>query len=126
TAKATVDCSKNPGDSLVQMFVEMVQQGRIARGQCPAKRPVFLKPHGVAHGTFRLLPDLPEDLKVGLFCGSEYPFWARFSSDTLPTVSDYKTTIGIALKLFDTPTPKIFGPPNDMTFDFIMQNMDVF
>ena len=77
------------------MFVGMVQAGRIAKGQCPALRPVFLKPHGVVHGVFRIRPDLPQELKVGLFAGAEYNAWVRFSSDTLPTIGDYKTTLGI-------------------------------
>lgn len=121
-----VDCADDPVSSLVTMFVDMVQRGRIERGQCPALRAVFLKPHGVAHGVFRLRKDLPPWASVGLFAGTEYPLWARFSSDTSPTVGDFETTIGIALKLFDTPTPKIFGPPEATTFDFILQNMDVF
>lgn len=125
-ATAAVDCATDPVGSLVDMFVNIVQGGRIAKGQCPALRPVFLKPHGVAAGRFRIRPDLPEDLKVGLFAGTEYPAWVRFSSDTLPTVSDYKTTLGIGIKLFDTPIPKIFGAPTETTFDIILQNFDVF
>jgi hypothetical protein len=121
-----VDCGADPIGSLVTMFVEMVQVGRIQRGQCPALRPVFLKPHGVTHGTFRIREDLPEEYRVGLFKGSAYPLWMRFSSDTLPTLGDYKSTVGVGLKLFDTPTPKIFGAPEDGTFDFILQNMEVF
>jgi hypothetical protein len=108
------------------MFVDIVQQGRIAKGQCPALRPVFLKPHGVAHGTFKVRKNIPSKLKVGLFAGTEYPLWARFSSDTQPTSTDFKSTVGIGLKLFDAPTPKIYGLPEDQTFDFILQNMDVF
>jgi hypothetical protein len=124
--KASIDCSTDPIASLVEMFVGTVQAGRIAKGQCPALRPVFLKPHGIVHGVFRVRPDLPNDLKVGLFRGSEYPAWVRFSSDTLPTVSDHKTTIGVGIKLFNAPVPKIFGEPGDRTFDFILQNFDVF
>lgn len=121
-----IDCNADPIASLTEMFVGMVQAGRIAKGQCPAMRPVFLKPHGVVHGTFRIVPNLPQNLKVGLFAGTEYPAWVRFSSDTLPTISDYKTTVGIGIKLFNTPTPKIFGLPDETTFDFILQNFDVF
>ena len=121
-----IDCSIDPVSSLVEMFVDLVQQGRIAKGQCPALRPVFLKPHGVAYGIFRPLPGLPPELKVGLFTGVEYPAWVRFSSDTLPTLNDYKTTVGVGIKLFNAPTPKIFGQPDDTTFDFILQNFDVF
>jgi hypothetical protein len=121
-----VDCTDDPTQSLVTMFVDMVQRGRIKRGQCPALRPVFLKPHGIVHGVFRMKDDIPDWAKVGLFSGREYPLWIRFSSDTLPTRSDFKTTLGVGLKLFDTPTPKLFGLPDETTFDFIMQNMDVF
>lgn len=123
---AGVDCGRDPIASLSEMFVGMVQRGRIAKGQCPALRPVFLKPHGVAHGVFRIRRDIPADLKVGLFAGDEYPAWVRFSSDTLPTLTDFKTTLGIGIKLFNAPVPKIFGGPQDTTFDFILQNFDVF
>ena len=66
TSAAAVNCEADPVASLVEMFVSMVQGGRIARGQCPALRPVFLKPHGVAHAVFRVRPDLPDELKVDL------------------------------------------------------------
>ena len=79
-----MDCSADPVTSLTKMFVGMVEAGRIGAGQCPALRPVFLKPHGIAHGNFRVAPGLPEDLKIGIFRGSEYAAWVRFSSDTLP------------------------------------------
>src|SRR5690606_7549073 len=94
----TVDCGADPIQSLTTMFVDMVQKGRINAGQCPAMRPVFLKPHGIAHGVFRLKKDIPPWARVGLFAGEEYPLWIRFSSDTLPTISDFTTTLGVALK----------------------------
>ena len=121
-----IDCSANPTNSLIEMFVGLVQAGRIKKGQCPASRPVFLKPHGVVRGTFRVRRDLPEELRVGLFAGPEYPAWVRFSSDTVPTAGDFKTTLGIGVKLFDVPGGKIFGRRDDTTFDFILQNHDVF
>ena len=126
TGNPNVNCEADPIASLTEMFVTMVQGGRIAKGQCPVMRPVFLKPHGVAHGVFRIRPDLAANLKVGLFAGDEYPAWVRFSSDTLPTYSDFKTNLGIGIKLFNTPVPKIFGSPHDATFDFILQSFDVF
>jgi hypothetical protein len=82
----SLDCSADPAASLTKMFVGMVEAGRIGAGQCPALRPVFLKPHGIAHGIFRVAPNLPEDLKIGIFRGSEYAAWVRFSSDTLPGI----------------------------------------
>jgi L-Lysine epsilon oxidase N-terminal/L-lysine epsilon oxidase C-terminal domain len=121
-----VDCAGDPIASLTEMFVNIVEAGRIARGQCPALRPVFLKTHGIVSGVFRIRPDLPSDLQVGVFAGREYPAWIRFSSDTLPTLNDYLSTVGIAIKLFGVPGAKILGEPSATTFDFILQNMDVF
>ena len=66
-AAPTCDCDTDPIACLKQMFVDMVQLGRIKRGQSPARRPVFLRLHGVAHGRFEVVPDLPEDLRVGIF-----------------------------------------------------------
>ncbi|HMO29482.1 LodA/GoxA family CTQ-dependent oxidase [Enterovirga sp.] len=121
-----VDCAADSDGSLRTMFVDIVQDGRVAAGQRPVLRPVFLKPHGVAHGTFRIRPDLPEAFRIGLFGGTEYPAWIRFSSDTLPTASGFKTTLGIGIKLFGVAGEKLFGEPRDGTFDFILQNHDVF
>lgn len=123
-----VDCSTDPIESLKAMFVDMVQAGRIAKGQCPAMRPVFLKPHGVAAAEFVVRSDLPENLRVGLFAnlGKSYPTWIRFSSDTTPTRTDYKSTLGIGIKLFDVAGEKLLGNPHADTFDFILQNFDAF
>ncbi|HEV2891230.1 MAG TPA: LodA/GoxA family CTQ-dependent oxidase [Frankiaceae bacterium] len=120
------DCT-DPIESLRTMFVDLVQAKRIAAGQSPAMRPVFLKPHGVARATLTVAPDLPDDLRVGVFAGSEYAAWVRFSSDTVPTNPDLKTTVGIGIKLFGVPGPKLLAPDEDApTQDFLLQNMDVF
>ncbi len=127
-AQTSVDCAADPIMSLKTMFVDMVQAGRIAQGQCPALRPVFLKPHGVAAAQFQIRSDLPEPYRVGLFSepGKVFDAWVRFSSDTLPSLDDYKTTLGIGIKLFGVPGQKLIGNPDSPTFDFILQNFDVF
>ncbi|HEY0476678.1 MAG TPA: LodA/GoxA family CTQ-dependent oxidase [Kofleriaceae bacterium] len=125
-AGPTVDCATDPIGSLVQMFVGMIEAGRIKAGQCPAMRPVFLKPHGVVRGRFRIKQDVDRRHRVGLFAGDEYTAWVRFSSDTLPTMNDYQSTLGIGIKLFGVPGAKLFGAPEDPTFDFLLQNMSVF
>jgi hypothetical protein len=121
-----VDCAGDPIASLKRMFVDVIMGQRIAAGQDPALRPVFLKPHGVAGGTFTVRPDLPEELRVGLFAGTSYPAWVRFSSDTLPTVPDLGTTCGIAIKLFGVPGPKLTADAGATTHDLLLQNHDVF
>ncbi|TAD91995.1 MAG: catalase [Alphaproteobacteria bacterium] len=126
-AAPTVECDADPIGSLVTMFVDMVQKGRAAAGQCPVLRPVFLKPHGVARAQFVVRDDLPASLSVGPFvAGARYDAWTRFASDTLPTLTDWKTTTGIGIKLFGVPGEKLFGPAGETTVDFTMQNFDVF
>ena len=125
-AEACWDCEDDPDGKLKQMFVDIVQTRRIKQGQTPARRPVFLKPHGVACARFEIRPDLPKDLRVGVFASKEkeLPAWVRFSSDTIPTNPDLKTTCGVGIKLFNVPGQKLMGDGN--TQDFILQNHDVF
>jgi hypothetical protein len=106
------------------MFVDIVQTRRIKRGQSPAMRPVFLKLHGVAYGRFEVREDLPADLRVGVFVLKSLPAWVRFSSDTLPSNADLKTTCGVGIKLFNVPGKKLIG--DGTTQDFILQNHDRF
>lgn len=124
--KEYVEC-KDPIKDLKAMFVDIVQQGRIDKGQCPAKRPVFLKAHGIAKAKFIIKQDLPEELQVGIFNkpGEIYEAWLRFSSDT-PQDEDFKTTVGIGIKLFNVEGKKLFGNEDDNTFDLILQNASVF
>ena len=119
------DCAADPAAALKQMFVDIVQMRRIQQGQSPAQRPVFLKPHGVANGYFEVRTDLPEHLRVGVFAAAKrLPAWVRFSSDTLPTNPDLRSTCGIGIKLFDVPGRKLLGDGH--TQDFLLQNHDVF
>jgi hypothetical protein len=118
------DCDDDPNAKLKQMFVDIVQTRRIKQGQSPARRPVFLKLHGVANGRFEIRKDLPRDLKVGVFALKSLPAWVRFSSDTVPANPDLKTTCGIGIKLFDVRGKKLLGDGD--TQDFILQNHDVF
>ncbi len=124
---SAVDCAADPVASLKTMFVDRTMGPRIADGQDPVLRPVFLKPHGVAAATFTVSPDLPEHLRVGVFAGSSFAAWVRFSSDARPTTPDLKTTCGIAIKLFDVPGPKLLHlDADETTHDFLLQNHDVF
>ena len=127
-AAPTCGCEVDPYRCLEQMFVEMVQRGRIDKGQCPARRPVFLRLHGVAYGRFEILPNLPKELRVGLFGQRPYyDAWVRYSSDIPDGFPDLQTTIGIGIKLFNVAGPKILSPDEaSPTADFLLQNHDVF
>lgn len=121
-----VDCAADPAGSIKEMFVDYAQARHIQNGETPVRRAVFRKLHGVAHGTFRIRGDIPDSLKIGIFAGTEFPAWVRFSSDASLTDHDYKTTLGIGIKLFNVVGPKLVGRQDDPTLDVLMQNMDVF
>src|SRR5690242_10726036 len=100
---------------------------RISKGQRPALRPGFLKVDGCAHGSFTGRPDLPAELRIGVFQQASFPAWVRFSSDTLPDRADLHTTLGLAIKLYGVPGRKLLAPEEDATtHDFVLQNHDVF
>lgn len=120
-------CETDPISCIEEMFVQIAQMGRINRGQCPARRAVFVQTHGVIHGIFQIRPDLPETLKVGIFGQkSEYPIWMRFSTDPFGQ-PDFKSTVGVAVKLFGVEGEKVLSPDERaITSDFIFQNINVF
>ena len=110
-------------ERLVEMFVGIAQQKRIALGQRPAERPVFRKLHGVVHARFEMAPDRP--FRVGVFAYDVLDAWVRFSSDTSPTSPDLGSTLGIGIKVFGVPGPKAYGGDGN-TADFVMQNFPIF
>lgn len=118
-------CETHSTERLIEMFVDIVQRGRIQRGQRPAQRPVFRKLHGVAHARLEMLPDRPRDLRVGVFVHDSLPAWVRFSSDSAPTDPDLRSTLGIAIKVFGVPGRNALGE-NGETADFVLQNHKVF
>ncbi len=121
-------CFDNPAEAperLTEMFVGIAQDRRIQLGQRPAERAVFRKLHGVASAEWVLQPNIPEELKVGIFNHERLQAWVRFSSDATPTSPDLKSTLGVGIKLFGVPGPKALGDEGD-TADFIMQNFPVF
>jgi L-Lysine epsilon oxidase N-terminal/L-lysine epsilon oxidase C-terminal domain len=121
-----VDCTTDPAEGIKEMFVDTVQRVRIEQGERPALRAVFQKQHGAARGVLRVRADLPDTLRVGLFTLPEVHAWVRFSSDTTPDQPDFKSTLGVGLKLFGVPGPMLIGCPSDTNMDLIFQNHDVF
>jgi len=115
----------DPIEGLRQLFVDTTQKNRILAGQSPARRAAFLKAHGSAYGTFRMRPNLPSELRVGVFTHESFPAWVRFSGDTLPGLLDTNATCGVGIKLFNVPGRKLLEP-DALTQDFVLQNIDVF
>jgi hypothetical protein len=124
----TCNCENDSIKCLTQMFVNMVQLKRIEQGQCPARRPVFLRLHGVAFGTFEIVNGLPNELRVGIFGQKKsYPIWVRYSSDINDILHDLKSTVGIGIKLFNVEGEKLLPFDHSApTSDFLMQNINKF
>ena len=57
------DCDTDPIEGLRKLFVDYFQGLGMAAGRDPATRPVFLRLHGVAHGSLTIRDDLPAELQ---------------------------------------------------------------
>lgn len=111
-----------------RLFVDVAQRRAIATGKRPARRAVFRKLHGVAHGRLELDPSRPEWTRHGVFAGERYACWVRFSGDVAPTADDVDNgTVGLAVKLFGVTGPTLAeNDPGAPTADLVLQNHDVF
>ncbi|SQF99467.1 catalase [Paucimonas lemoignei] len=127
-ASTATQCHEEAIQCLENLFIEQTQKARIRAGQCPVRRPVFLRHYGTAHGHFEVLQDLPPELCVGLFAKPcSYPAWVRYSCDIPDDKPDFMETVGIGIKLFDVPGRKCLEPDEECpTVDFLLQNHPVF
>ncbi|MEZ5594368.1 MAG: LodA/GoxA family CTQ-dependent oxidase [Gammaproteobacteria bacterium] len=123
----TTSCD-NPIEGLTHMFVDMVQKRRVEeQGQCPARRPVFLRTHGIIRGHIVILDDIPADYKQGMFaCTGQHPVYVRYSSDLADGRPDWKSTIGIGIKMFDIPGQKVVSDDDANVADLLLQNVPFF
>ena len=119
---------ENPIDCLRHMFCDLVQKKRVEeQGQCPARRPVFLRTHGIIKGEFTILDDLPEAYRQGMFAAAgTHPVYVRYSSDLADGRPDWMSTIGIGIKVFDVPGEKFVSDDGANTADFLLQNVPYF
>ncbi|MFP8965212.1 LodA/GoxA family CTQ-dependent oxidase [Pokkaliibacter sp. CJK22405] len=127
--KLTTTCScDDPIKCLQHMFVDMTGKRRVEEGQCPARRPVFLRTHGIIKGKLQFNDDIPEALRHGLFAhpGATHPVYVRYSSDLADGRPDWKSTIGIGIKIFDVKGKKVVSDDGAHTADLLMQNVPYF
>ena len=124
----TCNC-KDPIKCLQHMFVTMTGKRRVeVLGQCPARRPVFLRTHGIIKGQIDFNKDIPAELQHGLFSnpGGTHPVYVRYSSDLADGRPDWKSTIGIGIKIFDVPGKKVVSDNGAGTADLLLQNVPFF
>ncbi len=92
-------------------------------------RDAHPKMHGLVRATLRVQPDLPAELRVGVFAEPKtYAAWVRFSNASGEVGNDDDKDIrGVAIKLMDVPPPKLLeGAEGCATHDFILISADVF
>lgn len=128
--KLTTTCScEDPIACLRHMFVDMTQKRRVeVGGQCPARRPVFLRTHGIMKGTITFLSTIPDAYRHGLFdnAGQTLAVYVRYSSDLSDGRPDWMSTIGIGIKVFGVPGEKVVSDDGAHTADLLMQNVPFF
>jgi hypothetical protein len=97
-------------ESLDRMVAEMQRQLDIDFTPGNYERAGNTKTHGLVHGTFTVLPGLPEHLRHGVFSAERsFPAWVRFSNPG-PHVEPDIDDVGfgsIGVKLMDVPEPKL-------------------
>ncbi len=93
------------------------------------RRDAHPKMHGVVKAELIVEPDLPEELRVGVFREPKtYRAWIRFSNQSNRISADSKPDIrGMAIKLMGVPGEKLLEEERDeQTQDFILISTPVF
>jgi catalase len=93
------------------------------------RRDAHPKMHGVVRAEFIVEPDLPEELRVGVFREPKtYRAWIRFSNQSNRISADSKADIrGMAIKLMGVPGEKLLEEERDeQTQDFILISTPAF
>ncbi len=83
------------------------------------------KSHSALQAEFRVLPDLPESARIGVFGESKsYPAWVRFSNGVGFPQGDRKPDVrGLGIKVIGARGPKLLqGDEDAVTQDFLMTN----
>ncbi len=93
-----------------------------------AYRPVHAKSHGVLVGTLQVLPDLPPELRQGLFAEPRsYPVILRFSTNPGDMLADnVSSPRGLALKVLNVEGEKVPNHAGATTQDFVCINANAF
>jgi len=95
----------------------------------PTRRDVHVKMHGVVKAEFIVEPDLPPDLRFGIFNEPRtYRAWVRFSNSRSDIKPDMQWDIrGMAIKLMDVPGEKLLDQEKEArTQDFILISTNAF
>lgn len=92
------------------------------------RRDAHTKMHGLVRAEFIVEPDLPQELRVGVFSKpATYKAWIRFSNQNLMQADIVRDIRGMAIKLMGVPGRKILeGEEDATTHDFVLISTNAF
>jgi hypothetical protein len=119
-----------PEEASVAQSIISLMQAQMIKNSAAGKtlRDVHSKTHGCVKGFFAVEPDLPKELRVGVFSAPRrFSAWIRFSNaggfaPVGGTVADSVRDVrGMAIKLLDVPGKKLLAGEEDATTqDFLL------
>ncbi len=120
-----------PGEEaiILEMIGEMESQLTALYPNTKMLRQVHTKMHGCVRAEFSVLPDLANELRVGIFkTAATYPAWIRFSNANTIVQPDKKKDIrGCAIKLMNVPGEKLLNDQRfEQTQDFLLMSSETF
>ncbi len=120
-----------PGEEKIIADLAGRLQAKIIRDNAGGimRRDAHPKMHGLVRAEFIIEPDLPEQLKIGIFKEARsYQAWVRFSNQNGSIAPDIKRDIrGMAIKLMGVGGEKLLAQEKDaQTQDFILISTKVF
>jgi hypothetical protein len=122
-----VAATNSPTPALVDHAAQSITED-VKKSAEPGLHGQHPKSHGLVWAEFTVEPNLPEDLKVGVFKqpGRTFPAWIRFSNAR--GKDDTKNGLhGMAIKLMDVEGEKVLPDEKDAkTQDFILVDHPVF
>jgi hypothetical protein len=116
--------------SIMRLTIEQMRQRYL--GAPAVLRGVHPKDHGCVTAKFKVLDNLPENLRVGVFSkpGREFDAWIRYSNAAVAVGPDSGATShgsrGMAIKLMGVDGQPLLKNSSPVTQDFLMVNHPVF
>lgn len=113
-------------DKIIGLLKERLEKDYPAPAR--TKRDAHPKQHALVKAEFIVEPDIPEELKIGLFKEAKtYESWIRYSNLSPGSPDIKKDSRGMAIKLMGVPGKKILpGLEDALTHDFVFMSTQIF
>jgi hypothetical protein len=118
------DDPREAGEDALTARIVKTMRHQLEKDYAPeaTKRDAHPKHTGLLEGTFQVAPELPAELRVGIFAETRsYRAWVRTSNASAKPQSDAVRDVrGLAIKLLDVPGAKIPESDEPDTQDFVL------